>query len=579
MLKKLQVKNFAIIDDVELNLGEGLCVLTGETGAGKTLIIEAINLLIGERADSSLIRDGEDKLLVQGFFDFSHNSTAIKFLIGSGLIDQHDSFDEIIISREVNRNEKNRAFINGIFLQVSILKELGSIFIDIHGQHDHQYLLDSKHHMQIIDKFGKKSIQNIKEEYQNCFNQFLQVQNKLNHLKSKEKVKEEQLNDLRYRVGEIEALNVKEGEQEALEQELKILKNYQKIFQYVSDSVQLLKGDDDHNQSLVDNMGILQKNLSQLSGIDGRFMPFLNDVSGMNGVLDDLSHFLNSYLSDFEYSPQRLDNLQERLFKLEEIKGKYSMSLEEINQYALKLKQQIENYDSLDQQIEDMELELQKKQKEALEKALQLSQSRKDVGKTLEKMITAELQDLSFKNVCFKIRQDYLPGEEQIGLNNQKVRLTFEGIDGIEFLISLNLGQQAKPLAKIASGGEVSRVMLALKSIIGSIDSISTMIFDEIDAGIGGAVSLTVGQKLYKISTGCQVICITHLAQIAAFAQYHYAIEKFNQSGKTKIRINQLNEGQRATEIARMLSGIKNSDISLKHAEELINAAETIKRK
>ncbi|MCG9479641.1 MAG: DNA repair protein RecN [Actinomycetia bacterium] len=577
MLKKLQVKNFAIIDDAELTLGNGLCVLTGETGAGKTLIIEAINLLIGERADSSLIRDNQDKLLVQGFFDFNESRAAKNYLVNAGLIDSDNQADEVIISREVNRNEKNRAFINGIFVQVSTLKELGSIFIDIHGQHDHQYLLNKKNHLEVIDKYGKKEIEDKKHQYREALDKYQKIKKQLEQLQKMESAKEEKLNDLRYRLEEIEALNIHEGEQQKLEQERKILRNYEVIFQHISEAVNLIKGEEDRDQTLINNMGLLHKSLNSLAEIDKQFSQFEQEVSSASDMLDELSHFLNSYLADFEYDPQRLDFIQERLFKLDEVKNKYSMTLSELKTYALDLKKQIDNYSSLENQLKDLKKELAGQRQDVANKALNLSEIRKEISKELEERITRELKDLNFKNVVFKISQDYLLSDDGIMIGQDRVKLTEKGIDDIEFQVSLNLGQQPKPLNKIASGGEVSRVMLALKSIIGSVDSISVMIFDEIDAGIGGAVSLIVGEKLYKISTGCQVICITHLAQIAAFGQHNFAIEKYSSEGGTKIKITRLSGDQKTGEIARMLSGMKNSNISIKHARELINECSTIK--
>ncbi|MDZ7838161.1 MAG: DNA repair protein RecN [Actinomycetota bacterium] len=577
MLKKLQVKNFAIIDDAELTLGNGLCVLTGETGAGKTLIIEAINLLIGERADSSLIRDNQDKLLVQGFFDFTKSQAAKNYLVNAGLIDSDDQADEVIISREVNRNEKNRAFINGIFVQVATLKELGSIFIDIHGQHDHQYLLNKKNHLEVVDKYGKREIEDKKHHYREALDKYQKIKKQLEQLQKMESAKEEKLNDLRYRLEEIEALNIQEGEQQKLEQERKILRNYEVIFQHISESVNLIKGEEDREQTLINNMGLLHKSLDSLAEIDNQFSQFEQEVSSAGGMLDELSHFLNSYLADFEYDPQRLDFIQERLFKLDEVKSKYSMTLSELKIYALDLKKQIDNYSSLEDQLKDLKKELTSQQKDVANKALNLSEIRKEISKELEERITRELNDLNFKNVVFNICQDYLLSDNGIMIGQDRVKLAEKGIDDIEFQVSLNLGEQPKPLSKVASGGEVSRVMLALKSIIGSVDSISVMIFDEIDVGIGGAVSLIVGEKLYKISTGCQVICITHLAQIAAFGQHNFAIEKYSREGGTKIKITRLSGDQKTEEIARMLSGMKNSNISIKHARELIDECSTIK--
>jgi len=578
MLKELQVKNFAIIDDAELSFSKGLNVLTGETGAGKTLVIEAINLLMGERAESTLIRDGEDRLLVQGYFDFSNNQLVRQYLTETGLAEEGDDADDIVLAREVNRKGKNRAYINGIYVQVSTLRELGSLCIDIHSQHDHQYLLDAKNHLKIIDKFGKEPIRQVKQDYVRVLDQYRDMKEELKKLVRLQGEKEERLNDLRFRAEEIEALNIKDNEEEELENEKRILKNHEKIFQLSSDCINLLKGEDEEQGSLIDRIGEVKKNIIQLSEIDKSFSRYTEDISSITAVLDDLSHYLNSYIADFDYSPQKLDYIQERLYRFEELKKKYGKNLASLKEYALSLREEIDNFTNIDHQIEELKEKLSQKEKEVKARAIDLSNSRKEISEHIELDVVRELKDLSFKNVLFKINHHYLYSDDGIDIGGKKVRLTREGIDDIEFLVSLNIGQDPRPLKKIASGGEVSRIMLALKSIIGSLDFISTMIFDEIDAGIGGATSLVVGQKLFKISKGYQIICITHLAQIAGFADSHYFIEKYTEKERTKIRVGILDSQQRVKELARMLSGMRDSGISVRHAEELLSKCEDLKK-
>ena len=578
MLNEIQVKNFAIIDDALLNFSKGLNILTGETGAGKTLVIEAINLLMGNRADNSLIRDGETKLLVQGYFDLSKNQLAKKFLMDTGLCGEDESFEEIVLAREVNRQGKNRAYINGIFVQVSTLKELGKLCIDIHGQHDHQYLLESKNHLKIIDKFSKKHILEAKKAYRAALGKYLDLKDRLERLASQQQEKEKKLRDLKFKAEEIEALNIKEDEDLKLENEKRILKNHEKIFELCTDSINKLKGDQGSQGSLVDSMGEIKQNISQLARIDNGFEPYVEDISSISGVLDDLSHYLNSYISDFDYSPQKLDQIQERLYRLDQVKKKYGMELPSLKGYASRLRDEIDEVTDIDSRVDRLKKSLGKIEDMVRDRALKLSGLRKEVSSNIGKAVVAELKDLSFRDCVFKIDQDYDFSEEGIYIGKKKVRLTEEGIDRIEFLVSLNKGQNPRQLKKIASGGEVSRIMLALKSIIGSLDFISTMVFDEIDSGIGGATSLKVGQKLFKISNCYQVICITHLAQIASFADSHYFIEKYIQDGKTKIKVAALDDRQKIKELSRMLSGMEDSSISFKHAEELLSKCEKAKK-
>jgi len=577
MLKELQVKNFAIINDARIRFQKGLNILTGETGAGKTLIIEAINLLIGERAASDLIRDGEEKLLVQGYFDFKKNPSAASYLVSENLIDKEDSHDDIVITREVNRKGKNKAFINGIFTQVSTLKKLGSFFIDIHGQHDHQYLLEPGTHIDIIDRFGREIISNAKKDYSASLEQYINKKEEFFKLKNLKNIREEKLKDLNYRYEEIMKLNIKENEEEILENEMRILKNYEKIYRLASECKKTIESDSGDISSMINNIAVLDKNITDLAEIDHKFKKFSEKLSSMGDIIEEISHYLNSYLADFDFSAERLDSIQERLYKLSEIKKKYNMDLNLVNDHAEKLKEEIESFEDLDNEIEKKQAEYNKVKGILIEKAVILSDLRKEVIEDLKKDVVSEMEDLGFKSVSFEPSHRQLEGDNGLEIEGRKVKLTKNGIDDIEFLISLNTGEAVKPLKRIASGGEISRIMLALKSVIGSVDKITTMIFDEIDIGIGGETSLVVGEKLYKISRNCQVIAISHLAQIACFSDFHYFIDKFVESGRTKIKIQKLDPAGKIKEISRMISGLIESDISVMHAEELMEKCNTIK--
>ena len=576
MLKELQVKNFAIIDDAKIKFSNGLNILTGETGAGKTLIIEAINLLIGERADSGLIRENEESLLVQGFFDFSDNIQVKEFLLREGFIDSSDIADDIAISRELNRSGRNRAFINGIFTQSNNLKILGKLFIDIHGQHDHQYLLEQKTHINIIDRLGKLKLLELKNEYNIELENYLKEKKQIEELKQLQIKKTQKLEDLKFRLKEIEELNLKENEDEILENEKNILKNSEKIFQYSTECLKLLNGDENQGISLIDSSGLLLKNLKELMIIDKNLNKFIEELSGFEASLNELNHYLNSYIIDFEFSPQKLESIQERIFAINELKKKYNMQIPDLLDYVNKLKEEIISFEEIDGTIDLKLKNFQNIKNNVLEKAIKLSEYRKEIIKSFETQIKKELADLNFKSVKFEINKYYIDGDDAI-LNGEGIKFTKNGIDDLEFLISLNPGESLKSLIKVASGGEISRIMLALKSIISKVDNIDIMVFDEIDTGIGGETAVIVGEKLYKISENKQVICITHLAQIAGFADNHLFINKYIEKNKTKININILNKQEKIQEISRMISGRKNSDISLKHAEELINQSINIK--
>jgi len=578
MLKELQVKNFAIIDDVRIKFQKGLNILTGETGAGKTLIIEAINLLVGERADSDLIRDGQDKLIVQGYFDFKNNPAAINYLISKNLIEEEDKGDDIVITREVTGIGKNRAFINGIFTQVGNLKELGKLFIDIHGQHDHQYLFDHKTHIEIIDRFGKERILGAKRNYSESLEKYLKKRKEFIRLKELKNGREEKLKDLNYRYEEIKRLDIKENEEEILENEMRILKNYEKIYGLASECKKIIDGEDNGITSLSNNVAVVDKNMAELAEIDHKFKKFCGRLSTICDFIEEMSHCLNSYLANFDFSAERLDSIQERLYKLSEIKKKYNIDLNSTAEYAQKLKEEIESFEDLDSGIEKKQMEYSQTREVLIKKAFLLSELRKETVINLEKSVTDEMTDLGFKSVSFKPQHKLLEGNgDGIEIDSRKIKFAKNGIDDIEFLISLNIGEAVRPLRKIVSGGEVSRIMLALKSVVSFIDNINIMIFDEIDVGIGGAASLVVGEKLYKISRNCQVIVITHLAQIACFSDAHYFIDKIIEGKRTRIKIKKLDSPDKIKEISRMISGMKESDISVMHAEELLEKCNIIK--
>jgi len=583
MLKELQVKNFAVIDDITVKFGRGLNILSGETGAGKTLIIEAINLLIGERADNELIREGEDKLIVQGFFDLSLSRKSIDFLISENLASEDDDFSDINITREVSRQGKNRAFINGLYTQTGILKNLGKCFLDLHGQHDHQYLLDWQTHIDIIDSFGREKISPVLEEYKSVYNDYANVSRNLNRLTGMQNERERRLEDLKYRADEIEKLKLEENEEEELEQQRNLMRNYEKIYRLSNESLGILNGEDNAPGSLIAGLSVVLKNIDELSSIDKRFEPFLAAIRENYSIAADLDNFLKEYTDNLQFSTEKLDAIQERLYKISEIKRKYNMSVGQLNEYIREIKKEIEGFEMLDSDIEKNRIRLSQLKEKLKTAAVQLSEIRREETDNFALAAAGELKELHFKSAVFEVKRELNPDEDTafgLEIDGRRVKPSARGIDVIEFLISLNPGEGPRPLAKIASGGEISRIMLSLKSIISGSDNIITMVFDEIDTGIGGATAIIVGGKLHNISKKCQVICITHLPQIAAFADSHFLIDKTVESGRTKIKISLLHqEDVRIKEISRMLSGMTENEISIKHALELLSEINKIKNK
>ncbi len=421
----------------------------------------------------------------------------------------------------------------------------------------------------------------IKKAYEEKYLNFIQAARDLEKLKKLQTEKELRLEELKFRQNEIEKLNLDENEEDNLENEKNILKNYEKIYNACADSTAILNGNENIANSLTDNLAILHKDISDLALIDKYFEKFLPELSSYKIFITDLNDYLKNYINNMEFSASRLDFIQERLFKLGEIKRKYNMELFQIKAYAKKIQDEILSYEGLDFEIEELFKKTIILKNELEANALFLSEKRDEAIKILKKDIKNELEDLYFKTAEFEIKKDYIAADNsapKLEVNGKYVKATKKGIDDVEFLLSFNPGESVKPLRKIASGGEISRIMLALKAIISGIDNIITMIFDEIDTGIGGSTAIVVGKKLHSISGRCQVICITHLPQIAAFADDHFFIDKIIENERTKIMINRLPQDKVVKEIARMLSGLAESDISFKHAVELLEEAAKIKK-
>ncbi len=533
-------------------------------------------------ADNDLIRESEEKLIVQGYFDLNNSDKSIKFLKESGFIADEDSCEDIVITREVSRQGRNRAFINGIFTQVSALKNLGECFLDLHGQHDHQYLLEPETHLGIIDNFGKIEISESKREYEIAYIGLVEAKKEITNLKKLQSDRDLRLEDLRFKVNEIEKLDLRPDEEAVLENERNVLKNYERIYNLCINTIDILNSQKDETIPLIDSIAAINKNIDELSKIDRNYEKYASELDSLSVILSELNKFIMDYTDNLQYSTEKLDSIQERLFAISEIKRKYNMEIDQIRTYMEKLKVEISNFESLEDEIEKKLKQYDLLKKDLTEKALMLSEKRKIAIKLIERLVIDELLELNFKSASFQVKSSWLPettgGSIILEINGMHVKAMPNGIDDIEFLISLNEGESVKPLSKVASGGEISRIMLALKTIVSGIDNIISMVFDEIDSGIGGNTAIIVGKKLYNISVKCQVICITHLPQIAAFADNHYFIDKVFEKGRTKITIQSLDSETKIKELSRMLSGMAESEISLKHAVELIEETNKIKK-
>jgi len=568
MLEYLRIRNFALIEDLKINFGKGFNVLTGETGAGKSIIIGAIGAILGEKVEQDAVRAGSEKSIIEAFFNIKDNFEAQKILKDSGIDFIED--EPIIIRREIFSEGRNRNYINSTPVPLSKLKELGNFLIDIHGQHEHQVLLKVNTHIQFLDKFGK--LDKEREEFENEFKKYLGLKNKLEKLLMNEKEKNRMMEFLKYAIDEIDKANLKIGEDIELEKEFLILSNQEKIFEAIQKSYEFLY---DNDVSASFNIENSINALAEVEKFDSNIVNIKQKLEEAYYQIEDVIGLIRNYKTGFEFSPERLNEIIERMELIKRLKKKYGDTIEEILNYRDKAVEDLNLIEQSEEEIEKTKLEIENIKVKLGNLALNLSGRRKVVAKLLEEKIENQLQELEMANTKFKVDINYIEDEQGIiEFEGRKLKVKEDGIDNVEFLISPNLGEELKPLRKIASGGEMSRIMLALKTILGEVDNIDTLIFDEIDVGIGGKTSDKVGRKLKSLGKFKQVISVTHQAQIARFADKHFVVSKRVSGNRTLTEVREVLGNDKVYEIARMLAGANITDTTLKHAKELLESAE-----
>lgn len=550
MLRELKIENLAIIDELDIEFEKGFIVLTGETGAGKSIILSGINLLIGEKASVDMIRDGEENLVAQGVFDVDEEQK--KKLEAMGIdIDG----DEIIIRRSYSRSGKARAFVNNVRITLADLKEIASTLVDIVGQHSHQMLLNKNNHIKLLDSFLNKDEKDIKENLTSLLYQYREIDSKIEDIKRERKETLEKKEFYEYQLEEIEKLKLKDGEDEILEAEYKRVFNAEKIREKVYESLEYLK-DDDSALSLITNS---IRNIEYLGKYDERYTELAKRMENAYYELEDCANEIEDISKGIDVTESDLDKIAGRMNTLKRIKEKYKRTLPELIAYREDLKEKLSDIDSGDFKTRELKQELNKVKSEYDKLAEKLTNLRKEIAVKIENELLNELKFLNMEDAKLKV---------QI---NKLERMTNEGYDDVEFFISTNVGQDLKPLNKIASGGEVSRVMLALKVIFSKVDNIPILIFDEIDTGIGGETVRKIALKLKEIGDNTQIISITHSAVIASKASQQFYIEKYVENFKTISRVKKLSAEERIKEIGRMLVGEKINNEVLEIANKMLN--------
>ena len=551
MLRELKIENLAIIDELDIEFDEGFIVLTGETGAGKSIILSGINLLIGEKANVDMIRDGEENLVAQGVFDVDEEQKEKLDKLG---IETPDN--EVIIRRYLNRNGKAKIFVNNTRVSMTDLKEIAATLVDIVGQHSHQMLLNKSNHIKLLDSFLSKEAKEIKSNLAESLKKYKEIEIKIQNI---EKIKNETLEKkefFQYQLEEIEKLKLKKGEDEILENEYKKAFNAEKIRERVFESLDYLKTDDDSALSLIITS---KEDMEYLEKYDERYGKIANRLETIYYDLEDCAEDIQNMSREISTEQGDLDKIAGRLNTLKRIKEKYKREISEIIEYRENLKEKLDSLDSGDFKTKELKKELQKIGEEYKKEALRLTQLREKVASKIEDELGKELKFLNMEDAKLKI------------MIKKEDRMSDEGNDDVEFLISTNVGQGLKSLVKIASGGEVSRVMLALKVIFSKVDKIPILIFDEIDTGVGGETVRKIALKLKEIGKSTQIISITHSPVIASKASQQFYIEKSVENEKTISRVKKLNFEERVKEIGRMLVGEKVTEDVLEIANSMLN--------
>jgi DNA repair protein RecN (Recombination protein N) len=567
MLKSFEVKDYALIEHILVEFGNGLNIITGETGAGKSILIDAMSLLLGERASTDVVRKGAQKSFVEGIFDVKGNKN-VKVILKENEV---DFSDELIIRREISLKGSNRCFINDTPVNLNLVKDIGNLLVDLHGQHEHQSLLRTETHIDYLDEFG--DYQEILLQYKKVYSELLQKENELRTLQEKENSIKEKKDFYSFQINEIDNVAPQENEDENLNEELKILESSEKLAELTSEVYLLLYESENSIQSSLSKVKSL---IQKLTEIDKSFSEALDESESALAQIEDISNFVRSYNSKINIDTEEVEAKRERLASINLLKKKYGGSVKAILDYRKKIGEEFELAENFTGKIVELNNNILELRKSAGSLAKDLSQKREQAAKLVKKGIEETLQELGIQEPHFKTEIVNSQSEKNSGvlIDAKYFKATSNGIDEIEFYISTNPGEDLKPLAKVASGGEVSRIMLSLKSTLAKNDKLPLLIFDEIDVGISGRIAQKVGRALKNLSAFHQVISITHLAQIASLADHHFSIEKTAQNERVISSIKKLPKSERITEIARLLSGEKVTEASLKSARELISQKE-----
>jgi len=564
MLVELHIENLAIIDQLRVDFNEGLNVLTGETGAGKSIILNALNLILGDRVKDDIIRSHEEEGVVEGRFDIAANPRIRRVLGEKGI----EAEDAIVIKRVVSRKDKSKIYINGNLATLQIASLIGEELLNIYGQHQHQVLRKVENHLDILDEFG--GLFPRKAEFQEAFKEHRGLEKRLQGLRDEQERGERERDLWAFQLKEIEAARLIPGEEEELKQERHLLKNAQRLMQLAGSSERLLYSE---GNSIVEKLGTVERDIEALAELDPSVAALKEAVSAALLQLQEASGELKGYLSKIDMDPNRLEEIESRFDELQRLKRKYkAATVEEILTYKGQIERGVQGTADLEAEIAHLEKQRKEGEGKVQEVADRLSQGRTEAARQLKKEIESELATLAMERTTFEVQmRELAPSGDTLEVEGTVVGP--RGAEVVEFLISPNVGEEPRPLSKIASGGELSRIMLAIKKILTKGTEDQTLVFDEVDSGIGGQTAEVVGHKLRDLARYNQILCVTHLPQIAAFGNTHYQVSKRETEGRTITSVEKLQGDMVAEEIARMLGGKGITDATRTHAHEMLQKA------